>query len=226
MMRLLLAEDEKDLSNALVMILQRNKYSVDAVYNGQDAYDYIMTGNYDAIILDVMMPKMDGITVLKKIREQSNNVPVIILTAKSEVDDRVSGLDAGADDYLSKPFSTKELLARIRSITRRNSDQKDNVLKYGNIQLNRKTYQLSCDEKSEVLSNKEFQMLEMLMMNPEHIHSVDLFIEKIWGYESNVEQNIIWVYISNLRKKLSNMEANVSIKASRGLGYFLEIRHD
>lgn len=225
-MRLLLAEDETELSKAIATMLKRSNYSVDAVYNGQDALDYLMAGNYDGAILDIMMPKMDGITVLKKLRAQGNAVPVLMLTAKAEIDDRVNGLDSGADDYLTKPFSMKELLARIRAMTRRQTDTTCSVLSFGNIRLDQVSFMLSSPKDSLRLSNKEFQLLEMLMVNPGQIIPVDRFMEKIWGFDSDAEQNVVWVYLSYLRKKLSALDANVSIKAVRGLGYTLEERHD
>ena len=221
-MRILLAEDEKELSRALVAILKHNNYSVDAVYNGQDALDYIDTGIYDGIVLDIMMPKVDGITVLKTIRKQGNSVPVILLTAKSEIDDRVLGLDSGADDYLTKPFSTKELLARIRAMTRRKTETTDSVLTFGNIRLDRTTFELSSSVNTIKLANKEFQMLEMLMTTPCKIISNEVFMEKIWGYDSDTELSVVWVYISYLRKKLASLNADIQIKATRNRGYSLE----
>jgi len=223
-MRLLLAEDEKELSNALVTILKHNNYSVDAVYDGLEALDYLQAENYDGAILDIMMPKMDGITVLKKLREGGSDLPVLMLTAKSEIDDRVMGLDSGADDYLTKPFATKELLARIRSMTRRKAEVTDNILRYGNIKLDRATFELSTDSGNFRLANKEFQMMEMLMANPKILISTDRFMEKVWGYDSEAEINVVWVYISYLRKKLTAINANAVIKASRGAGYSLEER--
>lgn len=225
-MRLLLAEDEKELSHALVTVLKHSNYSVDAVYNGNDALDYLEMGNYDGAILDIMMPGMDGITVLKKVRASGNSVPILLLTARSEIDDRVNGLDSGADDYLTKPFSMKELLARIRAMTRRQTETTDNVLKFGNLSLDRTTYQLSSPKNAYRLANKEFQMLEMLMTNPGQVISAGQFMDKIWGYDSDAEQNVVWVYLSYLRKKLTALEADVSIKATRGLGYSLEENHD
>ena len=204
-MRLLLAEDEEDLSRALVMVLKHNNYSVDAVYDGAEALDYLENGdNYDGVILDIMMPKMDGITVLKTIRRHGNSVPVLLLTAKAEIDDRVEGLDSGADDYLPKPT--------------------DNVLTFGDIALNRSTYQLTGPENPEGirLAGKEYQMLEMLMSNPGQVISPDLFMDKIWGYDSEAEQNVVWVYISYLRKKITSIGSQVKIRAARGLGYSLE----
>ena len=221
-MRLLLAEDEKMLSDALVTMLQHNNYSVDAVYDGQEALDYLESVDYDGAILDIMMPKMDGITVLKKIRAEGKTLPVLMLTAKSEIDDRVVGLDAGANDSLTKPFAIKELLARIRAMTRRQPELSGSTLTFGNLSLNRADYTLSGPEDSTKLANKEFQMMEMLMSNPGQVISTERFLEKIWGYDSDAEINVVWVYISNLRKKLVSLGTNVSIKAARGVGYSLE----
>lgn len=222
-MRLLLAEDEVELSKALVAILKHNNYSVDAVYNGIDAYDWACGGSYDGIVLDVMMPGMDGISVLKKLREEKINTPVLLLTAKSELDDKITGLDAGADDYLSKPFQTGELLARIRAMTRRRSEYVPGVLSCGNIRLSRSTYELECEGRSQRLGNKEFQMMEMLLSNPGRLISTEKFMEKIWGFDSEAEINVVWVYISYLRKKLAALGANVQIKAARGVGYTLSL---
>ena len=220
-MRILLAEDERSLSRALVAIFQKNNYSVDAVYNGEDALVYLQSGNYDAAVLDIMMPKMDGITVLKKIRAAGSQLPVLMLTAKTEVDDKVLGLDSGANDYLGKPFDTKELLARIRSITRSQSVA-DTKLRMGNITLDRATFELSSPTGSFRLANKEFQMMEFLMSNPRHVISAERFMEKIWGYDTEAELNVVWVYISYLRKKLAALGADIQIKATRNAGYSLE----
>lgn len=221
-MKLLLAEDERDLSRALVTILKHNNYSVDAVYDGREAIDYIENEEYDGIILDIMMPGMNGIQVLKHIRKNGNNVPVLLLTAKSEIDDRVEGLDAGADDYLTKPFATKELLARIRAMTRRRGESIVVELKAGNVMLNPATYELSTPKGSIRLANKEYQMMEMLIINKNQLISTDRFMEKIWGYDSEAEINVVWVHISFLRKKLAQLEADISITATRGVGYTLE----
>lgn len=221
-MRILLAEDEKDLSDALVTVLTHNNYSVDAVYNGQDALDYLDTGNYDGAVLDIMMPKLDGITVLKRVRASGSHIPILLLTAKSEIDDRVEGLDSGADDYLTKPFSMKELLARIRAMTRRQTGTADNILHVSDVSLDRSSCRLSVGEKSIRLANKEYQMLEMLMANSGQIVSTGQFMDRIWGYDSETEQNVVWVYVSYLRKKLASLDAHVQIKAARGLGYSLE----
>ena len=220
-MKLLLAEDEQSLSRALVKILEKNHYSADAVYNGEDALTYLESGGYDAAILDIMMPKMDGITVLKKLRAKGNTIPVIMLTAKAEIDDKVLGLDSGANDYLTKPFDTKELLARIRAMTR-SQKAADSRMTFGNITLDRATFELSSPAGSFRLANKEFQMMEILMSNPQHLVSTERLMERIWGYDSNAEINVVWVYVSYLRKKLGALQANIQIRASRNAGYSLE----
>ena len=222
-MRLLLAEDEKSLSRALVKILEHGKYSVDAVYDGEEALDYLEAGEYDGVILDIMMPKKDGLEVLQTIRKQGNAVPVLLLTAKSEIDDKVRGLDLGANDYLTKPFAPPELLARIRAMTRAQSAQVDSALHVGNITLDTSSYELSSPTDSFRLANKEFQMMEMLMSNPKQLIPTERFMEKIWGYDSEAEINVVWVYISYLRKKLTALKANVAIKATRNAGYSLEV---
>ena len=221
-MRLLLAEDEKALSKALVTILELNNYSVDAVNDGQAALDYLEADNYDGVILDIMMPKVDGITVLKTIRSKGNRIPVLMLTATAEVDDKVLGLDAGANDYLTKPFHTQELLARIRAMTRTQTAQTDSRLQMGNIMLDHAAFELSSPAGSFRLANKEFQVLELLMRNPHSLIASERLLEKIWGYDSEAEINVVWVYISYLRKKLSALHANIQIKATRNAGYSLE----
>lgn len=221
-MRLLLAEDERSLSKAIVTILEKNNYSADAVYDGVEALEYLESGNYDGLILDIMMPRMDGLTVLKKLREKGNTIPVLMLTAKSEVDDKVQGLDMGANDYLTKPFATKELLARIRAMTRNQMVQPVSQLTMGNITLDQATFELSSPAGSFRLANKEYQMLEMMMRNPRQIISAERFMERIWGYDSEAEINVVWVYISYLRKKLAALHADIQIKASRNVGYSLE----
>ena len=221
MMKLLFAEDERSLSRAITHILEKNCYSVDAVYDGQAALDYLENGDYDGIILDIMMPKVDGITVLRQLRSKGNHVPVLMFTAKAEIDDKVLGLDTGANDYLTKPFDTKELLARIRAMTRGNRAV-DATLNYGNITLNRTNFELSSPTGSFRLANKEYQMMELLMANAGQLLSSDQFLEKIWGLDSDVESIVVWVYISYLRKKLTALNANVSIRAVRNAGYVLE----
>lgn len=221
-MRLLLAEDERMLSEALVSILTHNNYSVDAVYDGQEALDYLENGEYDGAILDIMMPKMDGLTVLRRIRAAGNTLPVLMLTAKGEIDDRVVGLDSGADDYLTKPFASKELLARIRAMTRRQPALQQPALHFGGLTLDRAEGTLHGPAGMVHLSNKEFQIIEMLMQNPGWAISSERFLEKIWGYDTESGLNTVWVYISGLRKKLTELGATVQIRASRGVGYSLE----
>lgn len=221
-MRLLVAEDERSLSKALITILEKSGYLADAVYDGAEALEHLKTGNYDGVILDLMMPKVDGLTVLKRLRAEGNTIPVLILTAKSEIDDKVEGLDCGANDYLTKPFSTKELLARIRAMTRVSMSSVDSVLHAGNITLNQASHELSSPTGSFRLTNKEFQVMEFLMSNPKNLIPTERFLEKIWGYESNVEINVVWAYISYLRKKLTALNADIQIKATRNTGYSLE----
>ena len=223
-MRLLYAEDEKSLARAVSSLLTKNNYSVDVVHDGQDALDYLETGNYDGVILDVMMPKKDGFEVLQAMRARGDFTPVLLLTARSEIDDRVSGLDLGANDYLTKPFDMKELLARIRAMTRVLSVQTDKTLSRGNVTLDCSSYDLSGPDGSYKLAGKEYQMLEMLMRNPRKLISAETFMDRIWGFDSEAETNIVWVYISTLRKKLKAIGADVEIKAQRGVGYYLEVR--
>ena len=226
-MRILLAEDEVSLSKALKVILERNNYSVDQVYDGEEALSFLSAANYDCLILDLMMPKVDGITVLKTMRKEGNMLPVIILTAKSEVDDKVLGLDSGANDYLTKPFNSRELLARIRAITRSKENKEgDSILKMGNTILMRDTFILKTDSGETRLQSKEFQILELLMQNKNKLISTERLMEKIWGFDSEAEINVVWVYISNLRKKLVSLDSNVEIKATRNAGYTLEERND
>ena len=218
-MKLLLADDEKELVSALVAILKHSNYTVDAVYNGTDALDYALAGDYDGIILDIMMPGMDGMEVLKKIREKGLSTPVLFLTAKTEVDDRIKGLDLGADDYLPKPFDMGELLARVRAMLRRKEDFAPASLTCGNLTLDRAGYDLCTEGHDKIhLSGREFQMMEMLMTSPGRIISVDNFMDRIWS-DGEADVNVVWVYISNLRKKLSSLEATCEIRASRGVGY-------
>ncbi len=220
-MRILLAEDERSLARALLKIFEKNHYSADAVYNGEDALAFLENGSYDVLVLDVMMPKMDGITVLKRLRANGNSIPVLMLTAKAEVDDKVLGLDSGANYYLTKPFDTKELLASIRAITR-TAVASDSKLILGNIVLDRASFELSSATGRFRLANKEFQMMELLMSNPRQVISSERFMEKIWGYDSDTEINVVWVYISYLRKKLKALHADVHIRAIRNVGYCVE----
>ena len=221
-MKLLLAEDERSLSRAIIHILQKNNYTADAVYAGHSALDYLAAGDYDGVILDIMMPKLDGISVLRTLRAQGNPVPVLMLTAKAEIDDKVLCMDCGAYDYLTKPFDTRELLARIRAMTR-SQEGKDSRLSFGNITLDRASFTLASPTGSFRLANKEYQMMEILMSNPHNLISAERFLEKIWGFDSEAEINVVWVYISYLRKKLAALHANVQIKAVRNAGYTLEV---
>ena len=223
-MRLLYAEDEKSLARAVSAILIKNNYSVDVVYDGESALDYLETGNYDGAILDVMMPKKDGVSVLRQLRARGDRTPVLLLTAKAEIDDRVSGLDSGANDYLTTPFDMKELLARIRAMTRVASLQPDKTLTAGSVTLDCASYDLTGPGGNRKLSGKEFQMMEMLMRSPRKLISTEAFMDRIWGYNSETDLNIVWVYISALRKKLKAIDADIEIKAQRGVGYYLEGR--
>ena len=221
-MRLLLAEDEKALSRALKAILERDGYMVDAVYDGQAALDCLDTGSYDGAVLDIMMPALDGIEVLRQLRARGDLLPVLLLTAKSETDDKVQGLDSGANDYLTKPFAVRELLARVRAMTRAHSAQTDSRLTLGNITLDRATFALSSPTGSFRLANREFQMLEMLLCSPGHILPEARFLERIWGQDGSTERSVVWVYISYLQNKLKALHADIRIRAVRGEGYVLE----
>lgn len=222
-MKLLLAEDEKALSEAVVDILTYHKYIVDAVYNGEDAFDYAMFGDYDGIILDIMMPKRDGLDVLKELRMKGYKKPVLLLTAKSQVEDRIKGLDAGADDYLPKPFDMGELLARIRAMLRRQEEFHSNQIQFGELKLDVETGVMSCGEESVVLPRQEYRLMEQLMLNHSvYLASEDL-LEKAWGYNSEADINSVWLYISYLRKRLSSIHAPVEIVSRRNFGYKLEL---
>lgn len=222
-MKLLLVEDEKQLSEALQQILIKNKYTVDAVYNGDEGLDYALTDVYDVIILDIMLPKLNGIEILKMIRKRKISTPVILLTAKGSVEDRILGLDSGADDYLPKPFSPDELLARLRALTRRNGDFiNENILEFSDIRLNLSTYDMEVNDNSITLTQKEFEILKYFMQRPKLVVSKDDLITKLWGFDSDVEHNNIEVYISFLRKKLAYVESDVKITTIRRVGYRLE----
>lgn len=222
-MKLLYAEDEKSMSEAVTDILEYHNYSVDAVYNGNDALDYAKTENYDGIILDIMMPGLNGIEVLKELRKSGDRTPILLLTAKADIDDRIEGLDAGADDYLPKPFNMGELLARIRAMLRRREEFTPNVLKVGNVSLNMNNYELSGNGQSFTLSKLEYKMIELLMLNKGIYLSTEDLLTKVWGYETDADVGVVWVYISYLRKRLNALNANVEIKAKRNIGYTLEV---
>lgn len=210
------------MSDAVTEILRHKNYIVDAVYDGQEAMDYIMSETYDGIVLDVMMPKLSGIQVLNTIRQMGISTPVMLLTAKSEVADKVEGLNAGADDYLSKPFAMPELVARVGALVRRSGGFVPDELTMGNIKLNRSSYELSSPNGDIRLSKKEYLMMEMLMQSKERPISTEGFMTRVWGYDSEAEMNVVWVYISYLRKKLAALDANIQISALRGRGYVLE----
>lgn len=222
-MRLLLVEDEIQLSEALNQILSKNKYVVDAVYNGEDGLDYGLTDIYDVIVLDIMLPKLNGLEVLRRLRKENIKTPVILLTAKGEIEDKVKGLDSGADDYLAKPFATEELLARLRALTRRQGEIiNDNLLEFGDVKLNISTYELEGPYNSIKLSLKEFEIIRCFMQRPKTIVTKDELISKIWGYDSDAEYNNIEVYISFFRKKLGYVASTTNITTVRGVGYKLE----
>jgi hypothetical protein len=223
-MKLLVAEDDPKLLKSLVHILEHNRFSVDGVSNGEDALEYGQTGEYDGLILDIMMPGLDGLQVLQTLRRNGIKTPALFLTARTEISQRVEGLDAGADDYLPKPFSTAELLARIRAMLRRKDTYLPDLLAIGSVILNRSTYQLVFQDKIQTLSGKEFQILGMMMQAPGTIIPTDRFITHLWGWDTNVDTSVVWVHISNLRKKISAIGAPMEIRFIRNAGYVLEVK--
>lgn len=222
-MRLLLAEDELEYSRALVAILEHNHYSVDAVYNGNDVQDYVTSGKYDGIILDWMMPGMDGIRVIHTLRSRGITTPILMLTAKTQVEDRITGYDAGADDYLPKPFITAELLARVRAMLRRSGNFTGDILHVGTASLNCSTCELTGPDGSMRLNGKEYQLAELLLRNSQAVFSSEQIMEHIWGWNAGAEINVVWTNISVLRKKLQKIGSNVEIGVKRGVGYYVEI---
>ncbi|MEG9429819.1 MAG: response regulator transcription factor [Christensenellaceae bacterium] len=225
-MNVLIVDDEKDLTRALSAILIQHNYAVDCAFNGEDGLNYALSGIYDVIVLDVMMPKMNGFEMLKRLRAKKIETPVLMLTAKTDVADKIDGLNIGADDYLTKPFDTQELLARIKALLRRSSQYKDNALSVGNTVLDRDTYELVVGEKKITLGKKEFQIMEILMINAGKCVEKERLIEKIWGYDSDAEYNTIEVYISFLRKKLAAIGSNAEIRSLRGIGYTVGGKND
>ncbi|PLX32740.1 MAG: DNA-binding response regulator [Clostridiales bacterium] len=225
-MRILIVEDEIALAAVLTEILRKNNYSVDAVHDGVDGLDYALSGVYDAILLDIMLPRMDGLQMLRKLRSNGDSTPVLLLTAKSEIEDKVKGLDVGADDYITKPFNTEELLARVRSAVRRKDTFISEGKSFADITIDSNTLKISTKEDEIKASLKEYQILEMMIANPDRIISKEQFVEKIWGYDFEGEYNSVEVYISFVRKKLSAIGSDVRIKAHRGIGYSLEVRDD
>ena len=221
-MRLLIAEDEREIGRTLKAILERSRYSVDWVDNGEDALDYALTGNYDGVVLDILMPGKDGLAVLKELRERGSTVPVLFLTAKSALGDRVEGLNAGADDYLPKPFASTELLARVRAMLRRGDTYTPEVITFGDLSLNCSAFEMSGPEKTIRLNNKEFQVMELFMRSPNNIFSAEQLMERIWGWESETEISVVWTNISYLRRKLDALDVHVEIRSVRGAGYVLE----
>ena len=221
-MRILIAEDDTRLLKSLVHIFELNHYAVDGVDNGLDAFDFACSDEYDGLVLDIMMPGMDGVTLLKKLRTNGITTPALFLTARTEIDQRIEGLDAGADDYLPKPFSMGELLARVRAMLRRKDNFTPDMLTFGALSLNRSTYELVCNEKTQSLSGKEFQVMEMLMQNRGAIITAEQLITHIWGWNTDVDTSVVWVHISNIRKKLEGLSAPVTIKFVRKAGYMLE----
>ena len=221
-MRLLIAEDELDLAEALTVFFEKNHFSVDAVHNGFDAYEYAVSGAYDAIILDVMMPKMDGIQVLERLRQEGVKTPIMMLTAKGQKNDRITGFNAGADDYLPKPFDPDELLSRVRAVLRRSEAYQPTLLRYGDLTLDPTSGILSCGERAVRLSGREFHVMELFMRSPRQVFSAERIMEKVWGWDAEAEINVVWVNISNLRKRLKTIGSRVQLRANRGLGYALE----
>lgn len=221
-MRLLIAEDDLDLAEALTVFFEKNHFSVDAVHNGFDAYEYASSSGYDGVILDVMMPKMTGIQVLERLRAEGCKTPIMMLTAKGQKDDRITGFNAGADDYLPKPFDPDELLSRVRAMLRRSEAYQPSVLSCGDVALDPSTGLLSCGGQSLRLSGREFQVLELFLRNPRQVFSAERIMERVWGWDNEAEINVVWVNISNLRKKLKTIGSRLSLRANRGLGYALE----
>lgn len=221
-MRILIAEDEPKLRKSLVHIFEHNHYAVDSVDNGTDAYEFAASGEYDGLILDIMMPGMDGIDLIKKLRVNGITTPALFLSARTEIHQRIEGLDAGADDYLPKPFATQELLARVRAMLRRKDNFTPDLLTVGTLTLNRSTFELQCGSQIQPLSSKEFQVMEMLMRHPGQILTAEQLITHIWGWDSNVDTSVVWVHISNIRKKIDALGATVIIKFVRNAGYVLE----
>lgn len=221
-MRILIAEDEVSIAKALKVMLEKNKYAVDVAHNGLDALDAIFQVGYDLLVLDIMMPGMNGLDVLKTARAQGVTAPALFLTAKSEIEDRVAGLDAGADDYLPKPFAASEFLARVRALIRRSSSYAPTILSFGNVQLNCSQYELSARGQNVPLNNKEYQLMELLIRNPRCVLSTGHLMERVWGMDTDTEVDVVWTYIGFLRKKLKQIGADVEIRTVRGAGYALE----
>ena len=222
-MRILIAEDEVSTAKAIKLLLEKAKYSVDIVHNGIDAWDYIQAGSYEVIVLDIMMPGMSGLKVLSLIRQNRIPTPVLLLTAKAEVEDRVAGLNAGADDYLPKPFATQELIARIKALARRSESYAESLKKVGNLELDGNRYEMRVGDERVSLTNKEYQLMELFMQHPGYVFSTEHLMDKIWGYETESDINVVWTHIGFVRRKMRNLNADVEIKTIRGAGYALEV---
>ncbi len=223
-MRILIAEDETELAKGLKFLLEKNKFTVDVVHDGEEAMTYFQSRDYDVVILDIMMPKVNGLDVLKQIRESGSGVPVLMLTAKTEIEDRVAGLEAGADDYLPKPFASLEFIARVKALSRRNAGYAQQRLSFENVQLDCNRYELTCESRAVRLNNKEFQLMELFMRNPRFVFSTAHLMDKIWGQDSEADISVVWTYVGFLRKKLKQLDADMEIRTARGAGYFLDSR--
>ena len=221
-MRILIAEDEIELARGLKYLLERNKFSVDIVHDGEEALGRFGSSEYDVVVLDIMMPKKDGLEVLDCIRKGGSNVPVMMLTAKAEIEDRVAGLEAGADDYLPKPFASREFIARVKALSRRNTAYAEAVLEFGDVRLDCNRYELSCGDVSVRLNNKEFQLMELFMRHPHFVFSTSHLMDKIWGQDSEADLNVVWTYVGFIRKRLKQVGGGVEIRTARGAGYSLE----
>lgn len=222
-MRILIAEDETELAKGLKFLLEKNMFTVDTVHDGAEALAYLRCRDYDVVILDIMMPKVDGLEVLRQIRATGSGIPVLMLTAKSEIEDRVAGLEAGADDYLPKPFASPEFIARVRALSRRNAGYAEACLSFGNVKLDCNRYEMSCGREMVRLNNKEFQLMELFMRNPRFVFSSAHLMDKIWGQDSEADISVVWTYVGFLRRKLKELEADIEIRTARGAGYFLEL---
>lgn len=221
-MRVLIAEDEEELARGLKFLLEKNKFTVDIVCDGEEALDYFGCADYDVVVLDIMMPKVNGLDVLKQIRKTGSGVPILMLTAKAEIEDRVAGLEAGADDYLPKPFASKEFIARVKALSRRNAGYTDLCISFGKVQLDCNRYELRCETRMVRLNNKEFQLMELFMRNPHLVFSTAHLMDKIWGQDSEADMNVVWTYVGFIRRKLKQIEADIEIRTVRGAGYSLE----
>lgn len=221
-MRILIAEDEAELAKGLKFLLEKNMFTVDMVHDGAEALAYFRCRDYDVVILDIMMPKVNGLEVLRQIRETGSGVPVLMLTAKAEIEDRVAGLEAGADDYLPKPFASPEFIARVKALSRRNTGYTELCLSFGNVRLDCNRYEMNCGSRAVRLNNKEFQVMELFMRNPRFVFSTAHLMDKIWGQDSEADISVVWTYVGFLRKKLKELNADIEIRTARGAGYSLE----